>query len=144
MEPSSTSLSLTCANAEYFTVQEQGHLIVELVGFNQRTHIALEEIHARMRSLGPVTPLQMRQMPSCPLGTPFQPMPAYRTSNHDRSRSPSPDHSNYRARDESGKGRKGKGRKVLEIQIPGKMYAGSAMGLPTPLTQSAVCLFFWR
>ncbi|KAH3944261.1 hypothetical protein HBI56_160810 [Parastagonospora nodorum] len=118
-------------------LQEQGHLIVELVDFNRRTHIALEEIHERMRSLGPATPLQMHQEPSSALGTPFQPMSAYHASNDDRSRSPSPDRSNYRARDEPGKVRKGKGRKVLEIQIPGKMYAGSAIGLPTPLTQSA-------
>lgn len=71
-------------------------------------------------------------------------MSAHRASNEDRSRSPSPDRDNYRARDEPGKGRKDKGRKALEIQIPGKMYVGPANGLPTPLTHSAVSLFLWR
>jgi hypothetical protein len=122
-----------------FLVQEQGQLILELVSFNQRTHHAIEDLNARLTDLEAARPHSAQQQQGFPriLAAPFQPVPAYRASNDRRSRSPSPDYQGYRVR---AKGRKGKGRKDLEIKIPGKMYAGPAAGLPTPLTLSAVCL----
>jgi hypothetical protein len=132
-----------------FLVQEQGQLILELVSFNQRTHHALEDLNARLTDLEAARPhsAQQQQQVFPPiLAAPFQPVPAYRASDDQRSRSPSPDQQSYRIRHSASRaqGRKGKGRKVLEIKIPGKMYAGPAAGLPTPLSLSAVCLSMSR
>jgi hypothetical protein len=115
---------------------------MELVAFNQKTHNTIEDLHARLRSVesADICRLYRQHYDDLTLAPAAQPTSDYRGASDARSRSPSPNPRDYRQRDVPGGVSIAKGRKDLYISIPGRMYALSTTGLPTPKTLSAVCV----
>jgi hypothetical protein len=115
----------------------QGGLITELVSFNERIHATVEDLHARLKTMETIGTPMLQKHHSAPAGTfPLQPAFNFRPSGDVRSRSPSPDHENYRVRDAPPRSRKA--RKNLAIKVPENKNASPAIGLPTPMTVSQV------
>jgi hypothetical protein len=116
----------------------QGGLITELVSFNQRIHATVEDLHARLKTLETLNTPMLQKYHSAPAGAfPLQPAFNFRPRGEARSRSPSPDHEDYRVRDAPSRSRKT--RKNLAIKVPKNKNSSPAIGLPTPMTLSQVC-----
>jgi hypothetical protein len=113
-------------------VREQDGLIRELVTFNHRMHSTMGDLHRRLsnvESSRAVAPYQHDVQAA-----------GYRGVTDARSRSPSPTGRDYRDREAPLSAKKVRGRKTLQIQVPGKVYVppGGGVGLPTPNTSFTV------
>jgi hypothetical protein len=127
------------------------------VGFNRRVHLTVEDLNQRLARIesGRPSPLQ-GAFTSPNEGRHTQRAPAihptleFRGIDDGRSRSPSPDHDDYRERNDK-RGASGmaktraegdrKGRRGLQIQIPvpGRVLTGLPIaGLPTPISGDMV------
>lgn len=115
-------------------VREQDGVIRELVSFNQRFHRRTEDLHRRLITVEISKTSGARQAEQ--IGSAM-----YRGAGDARSRSPSPTGRDYRDREEPLSSRKVRGRKPLQIQVPGKLQVfvpPAGAGLPTPNTSFTV------
>jgi hypothetical protein len=131
-------------------------VIGELVGFNRRLHLTVEDLNQRLARIesGRPAPLQGaftfankdRRDERAPA---VRQTLRFRSEVDERSRSPSSDHEDYRQRNDErgGRGMTGKrmqsakkGGRGLQIKIPGKIRTGlPIVGLPTPMSADMVC-----
>ncbi|KAF2821262.1 hypothetical protein CC86DRAFT_470996 [Ophiobolus disseminans] len=108
-------------------VREQERVIRELVSFNHRMHSSMADLHRRL-SLVESAQTFNHKFPEPVRAT------GYDAVEGRRSRSPSPVAQNYRNRETPLSIGKVRGRKQLQIEVPGKMYQPAGTGLQTPAT----------
>ena len=125
------------SSALTFAAREQEVLIRELVAFNQRIHNSMENLHQRLSAIEAARAFSHTYPPPA-LAPAVQLTSGYRGVADGRSRSPSPDGRGYRHREAPLNSRKVRGRKQLQIQVPGKMYKPPGTGLATPNTSFTV------
>jgi hypothetical protein len=132
-------------------VARHEQVIGELVAFNQHIHGKMEGLNHRLIGIE-------AHHPGCGLSDAgnhyIEPALTVRSTfgfrgmiDGRRSRSPSAERDEFRAREDKttstreGGTRKGRGRAGLQIQVPGELWtSGPVLGLPTPLTSTMVCL----
>ena len=138
------------------TVNDHQAVIRELVSFNRRLHITVEDLNQRLARIetGHPAPLQ-GAFTSANEGHREERAPAarqtlrFRSEVDERSQSPSSDYGDYRERNDARGGRgviskrvysAKKGGRGLQIEIPGTIRTGlPVVGLPTPITADMVC-----